>query len=318
MLRHRKTTPVLRSAQPSSRSLRTVAAAAAALLWLGAGCSFRSLDALSTATVARDAGDATGSDGPPGVGPFDTAPGGDAVAPVDQTVQPPGVDMAPAVDLPADSPPPPPPDVAPPARPRVALVVSNKLMLNAGDTAIAQRMSERGLDVQPVDDDELMLFNPTGVALIFISKTAVTTDVGGRFRDTPLPVILSESLLYDDMGMVDASSTSTRGTLSAVRTMRVLAGSAGGLNPGLSGTVTFATVDVEVGWGIPAPSAFRVATLPESFEATMFGYDVGARMAGINAPARRVGLFLSTSSAAFLTPDGWRLFDAAVTWALGR
>jgi hypothetical protein len=294
----------------------TLAALAAGLLALAAGCSMRSLDSLGVPGGRGDgSSDAIRGDlGPVGT---DTPPGGDAGAPPADQAPPATMDMAAPADLPADAPVPPPPD-APPARPRVALVVGNKLLLNEGDTAIAQRMSERGLDVQPVDDGELQLFNPAGLALVFVSKTAATNSVGSRFRDTPVPVILCESLLYDDMGMVDASSTSTRGTLASVRSVRVVGGQLSGLNPGLSGTVVISTIDVELGWGVPAQTAVRVATLPESFEATLFGYEAGVRMAGVTAPARRVGLFLSTTAAAHLTPDGWRLFDASITWALGR
>ena len=61
-----------------------------------------------------------------------------------------------------------------------------------------------------------------------------------------------------------------------------------------------------------------VASLPGQInQAAIFCYETGARMAALNAPARRVGFFLTETSASELTPEGWALFDAALTWALG-
>jgi hypothetical protein len=39
-------------------------------------------------------------------------------------------------------------------------------------------------------------------------------------------------------------------------------------------------------------------------------------MAALNAPARRLGFFLTETSASGLTPEGWALFEAALTWSL--
>src|SRR5262249_23918269 len=49
----------------------------------------------------------------------------------------------------------------------------------------------------------------------------------------------------------------------------------------------------------------------------VFGYEKGAAMFGLSAPARRVGLFLNDTTAAALASNGWRLFDAVVGWAKG-
>jgi hypothetical protein len=50
----------------------------------------------------------------------------------------------------------------------------------------------------------------------------------------------------------------------------------------------------------------------------IYGYETGVSMySGLNAPARRVHLFLENSGAAYLTADGVDLFEAAVIWAVG-
>src|SRR4029079_9837920 len=87
------------------------------------------------------------------------------------------------------------------------------------------------------------------------------------------------------------------------------------LAAGLSGTVTVSTAADIFAQGSPTGSADVAARLPGTSTASDFGYDTGAAMAGLAAPARRVGLFFTDNTAASFTTQGWALFDAAVTWA---
>jgi len=66
----------------------------------------------------------------------------------------------------------------------------------------------------------------------------------------------------------------------------------------------------------PAAAIATVAT--DSTKTLIFGYTSGAVMPGLTAPAQRVGLFMSDTSAASFTSNGGLLFDAAVKWATGR
>ena len=71
-------------------------------------------------------------------------------------------------------------------------------------------------------------------------------------------------------------------------------------------------------WGIPREGAIKIAALENLDErALIFGYDLCGSMFGLQAPARRVGLFLNEAVATKLTGAGWALFDAAVNWAIG-
>jgi hypothetical protein len=87
---------------------------------------------------------------------------------------------------------------------------------------------------------------------------------------------------------------------------------------GLSGLVS-ASASSTYSWGVPNANAAKVATISGSTTRhAMFGYDVGAAMPGLAAPARRVGLFLTDSTPTILTANGWALFDASVRWASVR
>jgi hypothetical protein len=169
----------------------------------------------------------------------------------------------------------------------------------------------------PVDDDRLMGVDTTAAALILISESASTSAVGMRFRSVPRPVIVCEPLLYDDLGLVSMNPSSNRGTTNNVTALRIeLPGNP--LAGGLTGTVTISTAPGGVNWGMPGDAALKVASVagqPTQF--AVFGYEAGAQMAGLAAPARRVALFVSNELPATLSPAGWTLFDAAVLWAVG-
>lgn len=55
-----------------------------------------------------------------------------------------------------------------------------------------------------------------------------------------------------------------------------------------------------------------------SFKPLIVAYEAGAMMPTVVAPDRRVAFLVETKVLESLLPAGWRLFDASVTWALGR
>ena len=70
-------------------------------------------------------------------------------------------------------------------------------------------------------------------------------------------------------------------------------------------------------WGRPGAGALKIAALASAPGKTaLFAYDRGTLMAGLAAPARRVGFFATETLAESLTPGGLALFDAAIAWAL--
>jgi len=174
--------------------------------------------------------------------------------------------------------------------------------------------------VVPVVDDLLATVDTAAGALIFISQTIEVGNVGARFRDVPRPVIVAEPLLYDDMGMVDATVPMgvNRDLEMNVTTLRI--DSPGSpLAAGLTGNVAVVTAAALCGWGTPNASATRIASLfGQPDKVAIFSYDTGVPMPELVAPARRLGLFLSDQAASSLNREGFALLDAAVMWALSR
>jgi hypothetical protein len=86
------------------------------------------------------------------------------------------------------------------------------------------------------------------------------------------------------------------------------------LAAGLRGLVRVYRSEGTVGWGRPAEAAARVAVCDDDpNQAALFARETPGG-------GRRVSFFLSDreGEAALLTPEGWRLFDAAVRWVAGR
>jgi hypothetical protein len=206
---------------------------------------------------------------------------------------------------------------AAPAEGSVYFVVGN-VPPAPSDQALAARLQERHLGVVLVDDDRLLTVDTTGAALVLISSTASSAKIGSRFRDVPQPVMLSEPLLYDDMGMVNARQGSNRGTAMGITSLRIEDQSSP-LAAGQSGAVMALSTPANATWGQPSRDAVAVASIADQPTLiAIFSYDKGTQMPELVAPARRVGFFLSLDTASYLTRQGQTLFDAAVDWAIGR
>jgi hypothetical protein len=154
----------------------------------------------------------------------------------------------------------------------------------------------------------------TSKDVVVISSTVTAADVNTKFRTVSAPVIVWESLLYDDMGMVDLAAN--EGSYSAENNINV-----SGTHPLTAGLLagmysSYSSSDM-MSWGKPAASAIKIATLTSNTSLpTIFAYDKGTQMVGITAPGRRIGLMLGDVGASKLGWAGGLLFNAAVTWAV--
>jgi hypothetical protein len=280
--------------------------------WCVSACSLRSLDGLSAGALVDaapphlDAPDVSVSSYHPDAAAMTR--GDSAAPPISNPVAPPDAATALAFDAPG---------VPASGEPSVYFVVGN-VPPDPADEAIARRLQDRQLGVVLVDDDRLLTVDTTSAALVLISSTTNSSKIGSRFRDVPQPVMLSEPLLYDDMGMVNARLVTNRGTEPAATAVHVDNNSSP-LAAGHSGTVEVLSMPAEMTWGQPGPSAVAVASIGDKPTLiAIFSYEKGAVMPELVAPARRVAFFLSLQTASYLTPGGQAMFDAAVDWALGR
>ena len=92
------------------------------------------------------------------------------------------------------------------------------------------------------------------------------------------------------------------------------------LAAGLSGTLEAASGRSRLSWGRAAPGIRRIAVVEDQPErAAILAVEPGDVLeGGGRAPGRRAALFLFETGVPRLTPEGWRLFDAAALWCAGN
>ena len=77
-----------------------------------------------------------------------------------------------------------------------------------------------------------------------------------------------------------------------------------------------------MGWSIPTwdadPTILAMIPGTTENEVALFVYEKGDPMFELNAPERRVGLFMGKDNAGKVTEAGWVLFDKTIEWAVGK
>ena len=198
-----------------------------------------------------------------------------------------------------------------------ALLVAGSTSLSAADAAVRTRLEDAGYVPVIKAAGATSAADGPGKAVLVISSTLAaqaTGGVGSRFRGSIAPIVTWEPQLFDDLGLTGTAAASGMAPQSRI----TIIAPGHPLAAGLTGLVTVTTTPTTLAWGQPAAGAARIARMPgNGSRIAIFGYERGAAMAGLTAPARRVGLFLGDTAANILTPDGGALFDAAVRWASG-
>jgi len=199
-----------------------------------------------------------------------------------------------------------------------ALVLTGEPPATAADAAVRDRLRADGFAPLLTRGAGSKASDANGKALLLLSATLDPATVLARFRTTAVPVVAWESALFDDLGMTGTVPSASFGTLAAQSALRIVR-PGHTLAAGLSGAITVTSAPSTFSFGEPNASAIVVGrALPAPQHPVLFAYERGAAMPGLVAPARRVGLFFSDTTATALTESGWKLFDAAVKWAVGR
>ena len=201
---------------------------------------------------------------------------------------------------------------------KIILFVGSSRPLPVRDQPLAAYLSALGHTIVVRNAREVRAADANGKDLVLISESSESVDVKNKLRDVPVPLITWEGWLFDDLGMTGLTEEQDYGELTTETSIRVT-DPTHPLAAGLSGDVHTAIVNNGTSnkfhWGVPNQNAIIVATtLANGSRAHIFAYEQGAMMVGLFAPARRVGFHNATGTN--LTLDGWRLFDAAVRWAV--
>jgi hypothetical protein len=271
------------------------------------------------------AGETGGAGGTGGIEKMDAMPGTGGVVsvPRDAANDPPALspDVAVEVALPPDVGPDRPPDTGPinGAGKTVLLVMGYTTpkdnALRPGDTKLKARLEQRGFTVKMGDDDDPDASKATGTNLVIITDT-VGNQIMAKYTTLALPLICAENNLLDDLKMTGAAATDH----AAANVSQVVITATGMTHPlaaGIMGSVMVAGGAQAATWGNPEAAAVKIATIPnQTNQVAIFGYASGAMMDGMAAPAKRIGFFAGEGMADNMNDNGWKLFDAAVDWAL--
>lgn len=220
-----------------------------------------------------------------------------------------------AAVVPSDAAPDLPVDRGPPGS--VLLVVGETSPLHKSDVQLRDSLIKHGFTVTLRDGTAATGGDASGRALVVLSGSSWSDDVGSKFRDVPVPVVCFDRALFSPMKLTGTRSGTDYGEIDYGKQL-MITDDTHPLAGGLSGLVTFSTGDMMISWGVPSASAIRVATTTENAgRFTIFAYEAGALMLGMNAPARRVGSFVRYPRDASFSESGLLLFEAAALWAIG-
>jgi hypothetical protein len=201
----------------------------------------------------------------------------------------------------------------------IALVLQNAAAPEAveSDAQAKAHLESLGYTVRVVDHLE-PAEKTAGADAILISATVSANKVGGKYRQSTIPILTWEPYLLPHLGMAGRKENVDYGTKERERWLWVVNAphpATGGLPAGL---VNVQQRNVPMGWGKPGLGASILATFPgEDQMAAAFVYERGATMDYENiAPARRAFLFVDTATFPNLNADGLKIFDAAVAWVV--
>ena len=190
------------------------------------------------------------------------------------------------------------------------LFVSSAMRPPAPDRAVIDHLLGQGHAVQVVAAEDVRGADSASFDVVVIASSVSPNVLGDRLRDVPVPVLLWEQFLYDDMRM----ASRPRSTSDNARTVRIDAPdhpAAGGL----SGAVNISDGSTRLTYATVPASARVIASV--GGRANTFVFDTGAEMVdGFVAPGKRIGVGLDYATPSGLTPSGWRLLDGVVAFAV--
>lgn len=212
---------------------------------------------------------------------------------------------------------PPEPDPIDPPPPSVCsdkniLLVSFDVPTTGDDALMVERLTQQGYTVTVAHQKQVSVADAAGMDLILISSSTTTPLIRTMFRETAVPVMIWEARWFRTMNLTLEMGRSY-GELEN-QTHGVIANPAHPLAAGLNGTVPLATTPSLFAWGAAHETAATALTSVDG-QPLLYGYEMGAMMEQIPAPARRVVYYGGTASQ--YTPEAWLLFETAVGWAMG-
>jgi hypothetical protein len=192
---------------------------------------------------------------------------------------------------------------------------------STADEQLGARLEQLGftVDVLTAEDPEPDLMKAVERAeVVVLSPSIATAELSDQLIAAPVPLVALETSAFSRLGLTGTAWKRDVGNIGG-RTREVVISNPGHpLAAGLSGESTVLTRNQTLRWGRPGEEAIVVAHYAHepAAQTAVFAYERGSHMPVGDAPARRVGLFLGNARViTTLNAEGWKLFDAAITWS---
>jgi hypothetical protein len=152
--------------------------------------------------------------------------------------------------------------------------------------------------------------------IVLISPTVSFDGIVLALREKPVPLLIMEYTMVDEIGMTGQVSGTDYGFISN-RLYWEVSMPQHPIASGLIDSVQFVLNPSHIDWGKPASDADKIFIAPGVAEkAAVFCYESGDTMPEITAPARRAAFLLLARDTEYLTNAGWLIFDRTLLWSL--
>ena len=196
---------------------------------------------------------------------------------------------------------------------RQVLFVAGTLPLNEDEMATKHRLENMGITVFASDDDTVGILDTMNMDLVYFSYT-VKPPIDSAFIIANVPIMVTNSPLSEFLRLADSGATGASYGIGSLE----MSGQAGPLNQGLTGSLRVLddSLQAVIAWATVKQATSVVAQMPgpkmSPLRGAVFSFAPGSSMAGIAAPAERIGFFAAENTAVHLTEAGWKLFEMVV------
>ncbi|NOU96821.1 hypothetical protein GC093_26895 [Paenibacillus sp. LMG 31456] len=188
---------------------------------------------------------------------------------------------------------------------------------NGGDGIVIKHIKALGYQVEVSSDKDLTAEKAVGYTFVFVSSTVNSNKVGGKLKASPVPVIYAESQNMGDLYLAGKETDTDNGDFAG-KSVTIKAADHP-IAAGLKGNVEVYQQEGKIGFTVPSKGGVIVASAPDNDQkAAICVFEKGAKnMNNEPLPARQVYFYLVGGEEINQTDEGWKLFNAAVQWAIG-
>jgi hypothetical protein len=189
------------------------------------------------------------------------------------------------------------------------------------DTTLLDRLVGRGYTVVIRTEAAVVAADADNKAAVLLSASTTVAQVMANLPALPtqaVPVLAMDENLEPFLKMTGPIRNTDRGATN-LQTQVTIVGTDPALTAGLTGNVTVYTAPFDIGFGVPAAAATKVASVVgAATHLAIYAYPSGAMMVGQTAPAKRTFYFVRDNNVIpnLITEDALKLFDAIVDFTV--